>query len=111
MTKGFRPPRPGREVENHLIAQAICRGPLEYHVNAVSGVAARTGQAHVAIRYGRLLIYIEDWAAMEALGYAVRRAEQLGAEVLGPRGTEEEATRIRAMQRFERTGKAPLRSV
>lgn len=110
-TKGLRPPRPERQVTNHLIAQAICRGPLETHVTAVSGVAARTGSAHVSIRYGRLLIYVEDWAALEALIEAVDRAEELGGRVLGPRGTAEETTRRAAMQRFERTGKAPLHSV
>jgi len=112
-TNGKRPPRATAEpaVNNRLICQALCQGPLETSVTAVSGTAARTGQAHIAIRFGRVLLYLEDRAALEALSTAVGRAEKLATTVFGPPDDAFEETRKTALRLFERTGKLPLRPV
>ena len=112
-TNGKRPPRATAEpaVNNRLVCQALCQGPLEPKVTAVSGAAARTGQAHIAVRYGRLLLYLEDRAALEALSRAVGRAEELATTVFGPPEDAFEETRQVALRLFERTGKLPLRPV
>ena len=45
--------------------QALCFGPIETSVFAVAGSAARPGgRAHVGIKFGRVLIYVEDRAAL-----------------------------------------------
>jgi len=73
-------------------------------VQGVTGAAARKGQAHIALRYGRVLLYLEDQAALETLVDAVEAAYELREEVFGgPR-----SNRIRARvghSSFERDGK------
>jgi hypothetical protein len=67
-----------------IAIQALCRGAFDWRVQGVTGAAARQGQAHIAVRYGRVLLYLEDRAALEALVDAVEAAYQLGDEVFGP---------------------------
>jgi hypothetical protein len=66
---------------NRMAVQAIFAGPQDHQVIAVTGRAARGGAPHIAIRIDRLLVYIEDQAALEscvlAWGRAIELAEQL----------------------------------
>lgn len=105
------PPRPQEPVSNRLVCQALCQGPLDTSVTAVTGAVARKGKAHIAVRYGRVLLYIEDRAALEALVGAVDRANNLAEAVFGPADEAAEATRQAAIKLFERTGKVPFRPV
>ena len=67
-----------------IAIQALCRGPFDWRVQGVTGAAARQGQAHIALRYGRILIYLEDRAALDALVDAVEAAYELREQVFGP---------------------------
>jgi hypothetical protein len=67
-----------------IAIQALCRGPFDWRVQGVTGAAARQGQAHIALRYGRVLLYLEDRAALDALVDAVEAAYELREEIFGP---------------------------
>jgi hypothetical protein len=67
-----------------IAIQALCRGPFDWRVQGVTGAAARQGAEHVALRYGRVLLYLEDRAALDALVAAGEAAYELGEEVFGP---------------------------
>jgi hypothetical protein len=60
-----------------IAIQALCRVTFDWRVQGVTGAAARLGQAHIAVRYGRLLIYLENRAALEALVDAAEAAYEL----------------------------------
>ena len=49
----------------------------------MTGAAARQGAAHIALRYGRVLLYLEDRAALDALVDAVEAAYELREQVFG----------------------------
>ena len=66
-----------------IAIQALCRGELDWRVQGVTGAAARKGQAHIALRYGRVLLYLEDMAALDALVDAVEAAYELREQVFG----------------------------
>ena len=66
-----------------ISTQALCHGPLDSAVLAVTGAAARPGREHIAIRFGRILIFLEDRIALEVLAASVRRAEALADKVFG----------------------------
>jgi hypothetical protein len=70
--------------ETRLSVQALCRGELTVRVTAVTAAVARPAPPHVALRYGRVLLYLEDRAALDALADAVTRALHLGDQVFGP---------------------------
>ena len=53
-------------------------------MRGVTGAAARQGAAHIALRYARVLLYLEDRAALDALVAAGEAAYELGEEVFGP---------------------------
>jgi len=53
-------------------------------VHGVTTVASRTGREHLAVTVGRVLLYLEDRAALAALVEAVRRAQALADAVFGP---------------------------
>src|SRR5690349_4387461 len=67
-----------------IAIQALCHGALEWRVQGVTGAAARPGREHIALRYGRVLLYVEDRAALEALVDAVEAAYNLRDKVFGP---------------------------
>lgn len=85
-----------------VIANARLRGDQDTRVQGVTSVASRTGEAHLALRVGRVLVYLEDRDALLALGRAVRRAEELADEVYGP--VDDAFTRAEAdtRRRFEK---------
>ena len=85
--------------------QALCCGPLETSVFAVSGTAARPGEpAHVGLKFGRILIYLEDRAAVESLAAAVRQAVDLASAVFRPAEDAFTEAEAEARRRFERSG-------
>ncbi|MGH3098191.1 MAG: hypothetical protein ACRDMV_19590 [Streptosporangiales bacterium] len=63
---------------------ARLRGDQDRRVQGVAAVASRTGTAHIALRVGQVLVYLEDREALDALRHAVRKAEHLADEVFGP---------------------------
>jgi hypothetical protein len=100
-----RPMKPEDHSTCRVAAQVICSGPVETSIFAVAGQATRPGtRPHVGIKFGRVLIYVEDWAALDRLVGAVERAVTMAPGVFGPPQdafTEAEAD---ARRRFERTG-------
>lgn len=83
--------------------QALCRGELDWRVQGVTGAAARKGQAHIALRFGRVLLYLEDRAALETLVDAVEAAYELREEVFGAEQASPQGKQTQP--RFERDGK------
>jgi hypothetical protein len=87
--------------------QALCFGPIETSVFAVAGTSARPGErAHVGLKFGRVLIYLEDRAAVDSLTRAVSQAVEMAGAVFGPTQDAFTEAEARARQRFERTGEA-----
>lgn len=85
--------------------QALCFGEIETSVFAVARSAARPGErTHIGIKYGRVLIYLEDRAALESLANAVEQALEMAGAVYGPLRDAFTEVEARARQRFERTG-------
>jgi hypothetical protein len=58
----------------HIAIQARLTGDQPVRVQGVTTVASRTGKEHLAITVGRVLLYLEDRAALNALTDAIRRA-------------------------------------
>jgi hypothetical protein len=71
---------------------------------AVTGAAAREGRAHIAMRVGRVLIYLEDRAALDSFARAFHQAEDLAEATFGPPADAFTETENYARRRFERTG-------
>ena len=86
-----------------IAIQALCRGVFDWRVQGVTGAAARKGQAHIALRYGRVLLYLEDRAALETLVDAVEAAYELREEVFGPEQAPPQGKQTQPS--FERDGK------
>ncbi|GMA89407.1 hypothetical protein GCM10025868_46570 [Angustibacter aerolatus] len=59
---------------------AGCRG-----AGITAAAAAATGQTHISVRLGDVLLYVEDWAALDTLVDVAGRAQALASEVLGAR--------------------------
>ena len=87
-----------------IAIQALCRGELDWRVQGVTGAAARKGQAHIALRFGRVLLYLEDMRALDALVDAVEAAYDLREQVFGSGPDLPEAARV-GRSSFERDGK------
>jgi hypothetical protein len=87
-----------------IAIQALCRGELDWRVQGVTGAAARKGQAHIALRFGRVLLYLEDMSALETLVDAVEAAYELREQVFGSGPDLPEAART-GRSSFERDGK------
>lgn len=68
----------------YIAAQARMSGDQPINVRGVTAVASRNGREHVALTVGRVLVYLEDHAALAALSRAVREAEDLAEQVFGP---------------------------
>ena len=69
------------ESDCRVAVQIIFSGDQPCSVRAVVAAASRDGQAHVAVRIGRLLFYITDRAALASWQSAWRRAEELAERV------------------------------
>jgi hypothetical protein len=63
-------------------------GPLETMLFGVTAHAQRGGEpAHIGIKFGRILIYLEDRAALDSLVRITRQAEEMAtANLPTPRG-------------------------
>jgi hypothetical protein len=97
--------RAGGHADCTVSTQALCYGPIETSVFGVAGPAARPGsRAHVGLKFGRILIYLEDRAALESLAHAVAQAVEMASAVFGPADDAFTATEAAARRRFERTG-------
>jgi hypothetical protein len=88
-----------------IAIQALCRGAFDWRVQGVTGAAARKGRAHIALRYGRVLLYLEDRAALETLVDAVEAAYELREEVFGVEPGSSMQRGQMAHSGFERDGK------
>ena len=92
------------ETDCTIAIQALCRGPLDTSVMAVTGAAARKGREHIAVRVGRVLIYLEDRAALDSFTRALHQAGDLADATFGPPADAFTETETHARRRFERTG-------
>jgi hypothetical protein len=66
-----------------VAAQAIVEGMQDVQVEAAS-VLAGPGHGQIAVRVGRLLVYLNDREALESFVDAWRRAEALAETAFGP---------------------------
>lgn len=89
-----------------VIASATLRGDQDRRVQGVTAVASRTGTAHIALRVGRVLVYLEDRDALDALRHAVHSAEGLADEVFGPVDDAFARAEAHARREFEK-GRRP----
>lgn len=107
------PPLP--EPTCRVAAQAICYGPQESSVTAVTGQAARPGRSHICVRVGRVITYVEDHEALMAHVQAWQDALALAPRVFGHDpgdvfGQEKAASRARECARFEKAHRPALRA-
>jgi hypothetical protein len=61
--------------ECRVAVQARMFGDQPPRVQGVTAVASRTGKEHLAITIGRVLLYVEDRVALNALVDAFRQAQ------------------------------------
>ena len=88
-----------------IATQALCYGQLETSVFGVAAPHTREGErAHIGLKFGRILIYLEDRAALESLALAVGQAVEMAGAVFGPLRDAFAEAESEAQQRFERTG-------
>jgi len=66
-----------------VAAQAIVEGMQDINVMAATP-SAGPGHGQIAVRVGRLLVYVNDRDAMDSFLDAWRRAEALADQVFGP---------------------------
>ena len=92
-----------------VATQAVCGGKLDSRVQAVAAPAARNGTAHIVVRVDRILIYVEDWDALDSFTDAWQRAVELAEKVFPPRRDAFYYAEQRARQRHrEGTTRPPL---
>ena len=103
--------RPGMQdkepPECRIAIQALCHGPLDWRVQGVPGAAARQGRAHIALRYGRVLLYLEDRAALGSLVEAVQAAFDLRDKLFEPEEDAFTEAERRERRLFERQAARP----
>lgn len=90
-----------------VVAQARFVGDQPVHVRGITAGASRSGSEHLAVTIGRVLIYLEDRAALDALITAVTRASGLADEVFGPAVDAFSEADRRERARIARTGQPP----
>ncbi len=64
--------------------QAIFAGPQEHRVCAMTPEASGRGYGHIAVRVGRVLVYLEDRDALQAWTTAIDKAADLADAAFGP---------------------------
>ena len=67
-----------------VAAQAVLRGIQDVSVTAVSFVASGNGVGRIAVRVGRVLVYVEDRDSLNASLAAWARAAELAESAFGP---------------------------
>ena len=66
-----------------VAAQAIVTGPQDTTVQATQPLVG-TSHGQIAVRVGRLLVYVTDREALKAFAAAWREAETLADQAFGP---------------------------
>ena len=66
-----------------VAAQAVCAGPQDLRVSAMTPEATGRGYGHVCLRVGRMLVYLEDRDALDAWSCAIRQAQALADKAFG----------------------------
>ncbi len=64
--------------------QAIFAGPQDHRVAAMTPEASGRGYGHIAVRVGRVLVYLEDRDALLAWTTAIGKAADLADAAFGP---------------------------
>jgi hypothetical protein len=67
-----------------VAVQAVVIGNQDIKVLAVSACASGNGVPHLAVRVGRILIYVEDREALNAFVDAWNRADAVADRAFGP---------------------------
>ena len=67
-----------------VATQAIFAGPQEHRVSAMTPQASGRGDGHIAVRVGRVLVYLEDRQALQAWTTAIAKAADLADAAFGP---------------------------
>lgn len=89
-----------------VIASVRLAGEQETSVRAVTTPASRAGHGQIAIRLGRVLLYVEDRVALDAIIRTIRTAETHADAVYGERRDAFTLTEARARRQFEK-GRRP----
>lgn len=89
-----------------IAIQAICQGRMDAKVLAVSARASKTGQAHLCVRVGRVLVYVEDREALTSFTEAWQDASRLGEELFPPPADLFDLAEARARRDFEKSRRA-----
>ena len=67
-----------------VATQAVFAGPQEHRVSAATAEASGRGYGHIAVRVGRILVYLEDRDALQAWTTAIGKAADLADAAFGP---------------------------
>ncbi len=67
-----------------VATQAVFAGPQDHRVSAVTAEASGRGYGHLAVRVGRILVYLEDRDALQAWTTAIGKAAGLADAAFGP---------------------------
>jgi len=67
-----------------VATQAIFAGPQDHRVFAMTPQATGRGYGHIAVRVGRILVYLEDRDALQAWTTAIGKAADLADSAFGP---------------------------
>lgn len=74
----------GRPYRCELATQAVMAGNQDIRVLAANGRDNGLGHGHIAVRVGRLLVYVHDREALEAFTDAWAKAADLADAAFGP---------------------------
>lgn len=75
------PTRTSSEDGCRVLAQAVLSGPFEYQVQGVTPLAG-PGRGHVSVRFGRVILVLEDREAYEAACRAWSQVEAVVDQAL-----------------------------
>ncbi|WP_020578935.1 hypothetical protein [Actinopolymorpha alba] len=93
-----------RTGDMRVAVQAIVSGDQDSRVQAVTADASPTGEPYVSVRVGRVLLYLEDRAALNAFAKAFDRARGYAEAAFGSDDAEFEA---RERKTFEQSTDRP----
>ncbi len=84
-----------------VATQAIFAGPQDHRVFAMTPEATGRGYGHIAVRVGRVLVYLEDRDALQAWTTAIGKAADLADAGVrtGPASRPVPATRRQQLER------------
>ena len=78
--------RPQRQYRFDVAAQVVAHGNQETRIRAVTPAASTIGRGSIAVRVGRLLVYLEDRDALRAFVEAFERVGELADAAFGSAG-------------------------